>query len=172
MASIIGFLIGGLITQAINSYDSKPTQQGAAQKKKSAFCEPVVWATIGIFLATAASVGVLYLQRQTLEKTDETFRAGTRAFVISYELAVTPVFVNNDIPYWKVAPIIKNSGNSSTVDGRYYLGLLNETPTPPVQLHWNEIDPDVADVEFSSLPTKITLGPRAQIPTAYWRITG
>jgi hypothetical protein len=48
------------------------------------------------------------LQRQTLEKTDETFRAGTRGFVISYELAVTPVFVNNDIPYWKVAPIIKN----------------------------------------------------------------
>jgi hypothetical protein len=44
------------------------------------------------------------------------------------------------------------------------LGLLNETPTPPVQLHWNEIDPNVADVEFSSLPTKITLGPRAQIP--------
>jgi hypothetical protein len=124
---------------------------------------------VGIWTRRLVYVGfltaaVLGLQLCILRQTDETFRAGTRAFVISYELIIAPVVVNNDIAYWKVAPIIANSGNSATIDGRYYLGLLNETPTPPIQLHWNEIDPDLADVEFSSLPTKITLGPKAHIP--------
>jgi hypothetical protein len=65
----------------INPSNPEGMQESTAQQKKSAFRDPIVWATIGIFLATAASVGVGVLQWHTLDKTDKTLKAEQRPWV-------------------------------------------------------------------------------------------
>src|SRR5438874_13317816 len=72
---------------------------------------------VAFFTLILAIVGIL--QWLTLKNTDETARQTQRAFVISYDLAIVPIVVDNDIVYWKVAPMIENSGNSTTEGMRY-----------------------------------------------------
>ena len=56
IAAIVGVLVGRATAQAIDSYYSQPNQKNAAQKRKSAFRDPIVWATIALVAVTAASV--------------------------------------------------------------------------------------------------------------------
>jgi hypothetical protein len=63
----------GLI-HAIDASNSKVAQNTEAQPKKSTFRDPIVWATVGIFAATAVSVGVGLAQWRALSNTDTATR--------------------------------------------------------------------------------------------------
>jgi hypothetical protein len=71
------------------------------------------------------------------------------------------MIVNGDILYWKVSPMIENAGNTATKDLHYYLGRFDIVPV--VGLVMNGIDPDKSDVEFSSLPNAVALGPHSKM---------
>jgi hypothetical protein len=121
---------------AINPSNPEQSQRSAQQSNPHPFRDPIVWATLGIFLATAFSVGVGYLQRETLEKTDKTLRAGQRAFVNVNDVRMepTPKDVDN-MTYLTIGPILENSGSTAVRNGFYYLGWsisgLNNTVSPP-----------------------------------------
>jgi hypothetical protein len=80
LSDLIWIIVAGLI-KATNPVGSEAGQKVTAQPKKSAFFDPLVWATIGIVAATIASGCVGYLQYLTLEKTDGTLKAGQRPWV-------------------------------------------------------------------------------------------
>jgi hypothetical protein len=89
-----------IIAKIINSNNTERAQQDAKEKKKGALRDPIVWATIGIFLATAAAVGVGALQYLTLEKTDETLRSGQRGFAFVKSLWWRPIIRNEKLVWW------------------------------------------------------------------------
>lgn len=60
--------------QAINANNSESSKQATAQQKKSSLRDPIVWATVGIFVATAVNVGVGIAQWNALSNTDKATR--------------------------------------------------------------------------------------------------
>jgi hypothetical protein len=80
------------------------------------FLEPLNIFTAVLAAATIVLVYVSWLQRQTLEKTDETWRAGERAFVFVAQNGVgfLPAKMINGVVARSVPMVWENSGNSPT----------------------------------------------------------
>jgi hypothetical protein len=65
---VVGFI------QAINTNNPELAQKATTQQKKSSLRDPIVWATVGIFVATAVNVGVGIAQWNILSRTDKATR--------------------------------------------------------------------------------------------------
>ena len=106
MVSLIGLIIGSFLTRATVTHDSRP-----AQKRKSALCDPIVWATVAIAIATFVSAGVGYLQYLTLDKTDQTLRLQQRAWIAPRGIEPTPPnFVDRINAYTEIFLPFENVG--------------------------------------------------------------
>jgi hypothetical protein len=112
-----------------------------------------------VFVGIVTAI-ILVVHAVIFHQADETARQSQRAFVIPSEPVITPTVVNGDTPYWKISPVMENTGASSTVGMRYYLGLMEKTPLPYIK--GGVSDPDGVDIEFSSLPSMVTLGPKSR----------
>jgi hypothetical protein len=106
IVSLIGLIIGSFLTRATNTPDPQP-----AQKKKSALCDPIVWATVAIAVATFATARVGYLQYLTLEKTDQTLRLQQRAWIAPRGIKPAPPnFVDRINAYTEIFLPFENVG--------------------------------------------------------------
>jgi hypothetical protein len=160
--SLFAIVVGLLIASIINPNDSEPGKKNTAQQKKSAFCDPIVWATIGIFVATAVSVGVGIAQWSALRSTDEATRLIAAAAKQSAEVADLTVkqmeataerqlrayvfVIETKILAFEVGKIIdieltvKNTGQTPAYDlTTTSIPQINSYPTPIglPELNWN-----------------------------------
>jgi hypothetical protein len=120
--------------------------------------EPLTLFTALLMISTIALAFVAWLQWRTFEKTDETFRAGERAFVISSELLVEPIkSKDGTILRWLISPIIENDGNSSTVDAEIVTGV-NVSPSGTVD---NALEPVNRDLDQKN-SRHFVLGPKSK----------
>lgn len=85
VVGLMGLLVGSVI-QAINTTNSQTTKTTTEQKTRP-FREPIIWATIGIFVATAVSVVVGIAQWRALSNTDEATRVAAEAAKQAAEIA-------------------------------------------------------------------------------------
>jgi hypothetical protein len=114
-------------------------------------------------IATVAIGIVAWLQWETFEKTDQTMKSGERAAVVSYDLKIVPLVLKQfKLIYWVVSPIIENAGNTSTQNMRFYLGRFDIVPIIP-NLNMDPVDPYKTELDYSSLPNAVALGPKAKI---------
>ena len=120
-------------------------EQTPAIKEKSVFRDPVVWATVGIFLATIATAVVGYFQYQTLEKSDRTLRdtletniAGQRPFVTLRELKVEAGdrirYRDPAQKYWSFRLLFENSGSTVTRHLKIFPAYAFNTPPGDITL--------------------------------------
>ncbi len=105
---VVGFI------QAINPNNPEAASKAAKQQRKSSIRDPIVWATIGIVFATVFTGGVGYLQYLTLEKTDQTLRAGQRAFVFLEGIHMTQHAVLPNGYSWYFVASLQNNGTTQT----------------------------------------------------------
>ena len=106
MVSLIGLIVGSFLTRATITHDSR-----AAQKRKSALCDPIVWATVAIAIATFVSAGVGYLQYLTLDKTDQMLRLQQRAWIAPRGIEPAPPnFVDRINAYTEIFLPFENVG--------------------------------------------------------------
>jgi hypothetical protein len=77
-----------------NTNDSKAAERKAKEVMRSAYRDPIVWATIGIFVATAVSVGVGIAQWRALHNTDTSI--GKQLKVMQNQLTA---FIDADRPW-------------------------------------------------------------------------
>ena len=81
------------------------------KRGKSALCDPIVWATVAIAIATFVSAGVGYLQYLTLDKTDQTLRLQQRAWIAPRGIEPTPPnFVDRINAYTEIFLPFENVG--------------------------------------------------------------
>ena len=119
-------------------------------QKRSALRDPVVWATVGIFLATAASVVVGYFQFLTLEKTDQTSRRVQRAFVVA-NVDLSPFrLASGRLDFWRIKLNIENAG-ATTARQMEAVNMRLYYPKP--------VDPDPPFVERSCDPKSVHRDP-------------
>jgi hypothetical protein len=146
-----------------------------ATQKRSAFRDPVVWATVGIFLATAASGVVGCLQYLTLEKTDQTSRRVQRAFVVANVDLNSFRLASGRLDFWRIKLNIENAG-ATTARQMEAVNMRVYNPRP--------VHPDPPYVERSCDPKSVpdpnciemrviaenkytlTLGPKAKMTVA------
>jgi hypothetical protein len=158
------WLIGILLLVTINPTDSKQPQRRPEQNKRHPLRDPIVWATVGIFLATAASVGVGWLQRETLEKTDKTLRdtlaankAIERAFV-SFDIThrAQDIVENGKVIGTSFQIFIKNSGRTPTKS------LYSYGSCAPSDTHRGE--PWDLSSQLTTTPSPAFIAPGEEIP--------
>lgn len=138
--------IGAFVTELTG--DPKNPKASPDQTRKSAFRDPIVWFTAGLFIATVFSVVVFSLQWLTLEKTDETNRVGLRPYI-------SGVGINVDTEryplYWAMTVSLENSGGTPPLEMQYVIRSAPEFPLDPEDIFqrpsetdaffWNTISP-------------------------------
>jgi hypothetical protein len=151
---LVGIIIAAILA---NTNNPKRPQDKTQQQKRSALRDPIVWATIGIFLATAAAVGVAILQWLTLEKTDGTLKDTLatnkeiqRAFMYVKDVWWRPLPERSPKDWWAL-PNWENMGITPIKYGAFGLGCGTvtgkETIVDPydlkkvivLQKRWSEI---------------------------------
>jgi hypothetical protein len=121
------------------------------------FRDPLTIFTGILALATFGLVYVSWLQSRTLDKTDETFRAGERAFVFPKQIGTiwTPAQVKNGVTYRSVPLEWENNGNSQSK--RLIIELNCPRPTWSIE----ENPMKISDGNFGKSPRMI--GPKQTI---------
>jgi hypothetical protein len=107
------------------------------------------------FILAIATIGlafVSFLQWRTLDKTDETFRAGERAFVFVKQIIWGQAQMKDGMAYRSVAPEWENNGNSQTK------GLIVELNCPRPTWLTDDNPMRISDGNFGTTPRLI--GPR------------
>jgi hypothetical protein len=109
IVSLIGLIVGGFLARATDTRAVQPAP--AEQQKKSALRDPLVWATAAIAAATVATAVVGYLQKLTLDKTDQTLRLQQRAWLAPRGIDPTPRnFVDRVDAYTEIFLPFENVG--------------------------------------------------------------
>jgi hypothetical protein len=121
-------------------------------------------------ILTSATAIILFLQFQTLDKTDRTLREtlkanqfAQRAFVVADEVAIVPVGpVEGGLPNnWTVSAILENGGTTATRNMTFFPGIARFNKEQISKA----LDFDTMDVYFErGKRFPLALGPHARIP--------
>jgi hypothetical protein len=121
ITAIIAFAIAALVGT------TDPRGPNADQSKKATpFCDPLVWATIGIFLATAVSVVVAALQLCTLISTDAANKASERASIYMQLVGISPNTSPDQKRRWIFRASVGNAGTTSTTKMTYAFDCVTD----------------------------------------------
>jgi hypothetical protein len=101
-----------------NADNTDVERSQTTRNKPNAFRDPLVWATLAIAAATVTLTVVGLLQWRTLEKSDQTLRAGQRAFVFVRQIPTnwTAAQTRNGTVVRDIPIEWENNGNSQTKD--------------------------------------------------------
>jgi hypothetical protein len=125
---LIGLLIAAFVAKIIGSSDTEHAKPRPEQKQKSAFRDPIVGFTGGLFVVTAFSVVVLFLQWQTLEKTDRTLKINQRPWINITDIDVKDICLDTNGARVPIELTLTNTGHMPALN----LTLWN---TPSVRLN-------------------------------------
>jgi hypothetical protein len=145
IAGLIGLTVASFF-QPKNPGDPAVAQSATTEQKKSSLRDPIVWATVGMFVATAVSAGVGIAQWHALSSTDEATHIAANAAKKSADAALqqSNTLVTSQRPWIdivdiKIANDIIFDANGARITVQFKLVNTGQTPGMRVEPQFNPI---------------------------------